>query len=232
MIAVRPGSARGHANHGWLDSYHSFSFGSYFDPENMGFRDLRVINEDHIEPSGGFPTHPHNDMEIITYVTEGSLEHKDSMGNGSVMTRGDIQRMSAGTGIAHSEFNHSSTEAVHLLQIWILTEKNGIEPSYEQKNYTTSMQPDTLQLIATRGGTESAVHVNQDLKLYRAELQSGKSIAIELDDNRHYWIQLVSGEMSLNDRPLSHGDGVAISKESALAMTADSNCEFLLFDLR
>jgi len=231
MINIRPSTARGHANHGWLDSYHSFSFGSYFDRNNMGFRGLRVINEDHIEPSGGFPTHPHNDMEIITYVTEGALEHKDSMGNGSVMRRGDIQRMSAGSGITHSEFNHSDTEPVHLLQIWVLTETNGIAPSYEQKSYVDSAQPNTLQLIAARGGDANAVHVNQDVKLFRSELEQGNSISVAADENRHYWLQVVDGELSINDRKLTAGDGAAVSNEKTLTIIADNHSEFLLFDL-
>lgn len=232
MINIRHSQDRGHANHGWLESQHTFSFAGYYDPANMGFRDLRVINEDRVAPASGFPTHPHRDMEIITYVIEGALEHKDSMGNGSVIRKGDIQRMSAGRGITHSEFNHSSSEPVHFLQIWVLTEKPGIEPSYEQKRFVDTAIANQLNLIAAKDAEGNAIHVNQDVEIYAAKLESGHDIEWLPDPQRHYWIQLIEGEIAVNGDRLSTGDGAAISRESKVLIEASKNSEFLLFNLK
>ena len=232
MIQLRKSDARGHANHGWLDSYHSFSFASYFDPAHMNFRDLRVINEDRIAPSGGFPTHPHRDMEIVTYIVEGELEHRDSTGGGSILGAGEIQRMSAGRGIAHSEFNPSREKPVHLLQIWIDTEQAGIEPGYEQKSYRPFENPNGLTLIATRGGNGDAVHINQDVNIYSGQLTSGTTTELELAPGRHAWIQLVSGTLSVNGESMDAGDGAGISEVTQLILESDSDARFLVFDLK
>jgi redox-sensitive bicupin YhaK (pirin superfamily) len=232
MINIRRSQDRGHANHGWLESQHTFSFASYYDPSHMGFRDLRVINEDRVAPASGFPTHPHQDMEIITYVIEGALEHKDSMGNGSVIRQGDIQRMSAGRGITHSEFNHSSSELVHFLQIWVLTEKPGIEPSYEQKRFVDTAITNQLNLIAAKAAEGNAIHVNQDVEIYAAKLESGHDIEWLPDQQRHSWIQLIEGEILVNGDRLSTGDGAAISRETKLAIEASKDSELLLFNLK
>lgn len=231
MIQTRNAGDRGHVNLGWLDSYHSFSFGSYFDPAHMGFRKLRVINEDRVVPGGGFPTHPHRDMEILTYVIDGALEHRDSMGNGSVIRRGDIQRMTAGTGVTHSEYNHSGSEPVHFLQIWIETEATGLEPDYEQANYLDHARRGRLQKIVSRGGGDGAVHVNQEVSLYRAEISAEDVIVWPADTGRHTWIQVVRGELRVNDEDLGAGDGVAISHGGDLRITTAHSAEFLLFDL-
>ena len=232
MITLRKSEERGHADHGWLKSYHTFSFASYFDPAHVQFRDLRVINEDWIEASSGFPTHPHNDMEIITYIVEGELEHKDSMGNGSIIRAGEIQRMSAGTGIAHSEYNHSDQVPVHLLQIWIHTEKQGIEPDYEQKNYTEFQRDNELTLIVSRGGRENSIHINQDVNIFTCSLERSQSLEYQPDPGRYTWIQLINGEMDIIDNRLCIGDGVAISAQDAVIVEAESDCSFLLFDLK
>ncbi|MGB5706029.1 MAG: pirin family protein [Arenicellales bacterium] len=232
MIKIRSGQERGHANLGWLDSHHTFSFGSYYDPANMGFHDLRVINEDRVMPSGGFPTHPHQDMEIITYVIEGALEHKDSMGNGSIIHKGDIQGMSAGTGVAHSEFNHSSVSPVHFLQIWILTEEKGIHPGYEQKRFIDHAIPNQLNLIAAKGGRANAIHINQDVEIYSAIFETSGNFDWQPDPARHTWIQLVNGELNVNGNILSSGDGAAISDESLVELKASKDSEFLLFNLK
>lgn len=231
MITLRPGNERGHANHGWLDTYHTFSFANYYDRRHMGFRDLRVINEDWVQPGQGFGTHSHRDMEIITYVLEGALEHKDSLGNGSVITPGEVQRMSAGTGIAHSEFNPSPTEPVHLLQIWILPNRQGVEPSYEQKTIPTEEKLGQLRLIAAPDGREGAVMIHQDVALYASILKPGDRVSHGLSPDRHAWLQVVQGSLALNGLPLAAGDGAATSGESSLEIHSEAGAEILLFDL-
>jgi hypothetical protein len=231
MITIRKAEARGHANYGWLDTYHTFSFANYYDPKHMGFQALRVINEDRVSPGAGFGTHGHRDMEIITYVLEGALEHKDSIGNGSVIQPGDIQRMSAGTGILHSEFNHSQTESVRLLQIWLLPEVRGIAPSYEQHNFGIAKTPGKLRLVAARDGRDGALTVHQDVDLYAAILQKGDRIAHLLNPNRHAWVQVARGSINLNGLPLTQGDGAAMSAETEVTLEATTDAEILLFDL-
>jgi len=230
MIQLRKSQDRGHAQHGWLDSYHTFSFAEYYEPAFMGFRDLRVINEDIIEAAQGFGKHPHHDMEIITYVVEGQLEHKDSMGTGSIIRPGEIQAMSAGTGVQHSEFNHSNTERLHLLQIWILPEKKGISPSYQQK--TIAKVDNQLILIASAHPTDQAITIHQDVNLYSAYLSPKHEIRHDLQKNRHGWLQLITGEIELNGNKLLAGDGAAISEESSLVIKGMSQAEFLFFDLK
>ena len=232
MITIRPASERGHADHGWLNTYHSFSFSDYYDPKNMGFRSLRVINEDYVAPGRGFGTHPHRDMEIITYVLEGALAHKDSMGNGSTMRPGDVQRMSAGTGVLHSEINASRSEPVHLLQIWILPSTDGIKPSYEQKTYSDAEKLNQLRLVAAPNGKDGAVDIHQDARVFAARLEKGKSLRHNLGSGRAAWIQAISGEIEVNGKILNAGDGAAVENESDLSLTGkDDLSEFLLFDL-
>ena len=231
MINIRRAKERGHANHGWLDTHFSFSFADYYDPRCMGFRDLRVINEDYIEADQGFPKHGHRDMEIITYVIDGELSHRDSMGNGETVRPNEVQRITAGTGVLHSEFS-SPTERTHLLQIWILPEKNRLEPSYEQKLFPPEEKQGKLKLVASRGGTDGSVHINQDVKLYASVLGEGQSVNYDIADGRHAWIQLISGALDVNGYTVEAGDGAAISEESRLKLTAHTdNTEFLLFDL-
>lgn len=231
MITLRPGNERGHANHGWLDSYHTFSFANYYDPQHMGFRDLRVINEDWIAPSAGFGAHSHQDMEIITYVLEGALEHKDSLGTGAVIKPGDAQRMSAGTGITHSEFNNSATDPVHLLQIWILPDTKGITPSYEQRNFPLDEKLGKLRLIAAKDGRDGAVKIHQDVDLYTSVLRKGDRIVHNLKPNRYAWLQVASGEIKVGDFALKAGDAISASKTEALDISTDTEAEILLFDL-
>lgn len=232
MLTVRPASDRGTAQFGWLDSRHSFSFGHYYDPQHLGFRSLRVINEDKIQPGGGFPTHGHRDMEIITYVIEGALAHKDSLGHGSTIRPGDVQRMSAGTGIFHSEFNASDRETVHLLQIWLLPNQQGVQPSYEQIHVGEAEKRGQLRLIASPDGGEGSVTIYQDASLYAGILDAGQSLQHELAPNRHAWIQVVRGALKTGDRLLTAGDGLAISDVSQVDLTADADeSELLLFDL-
>jgi quercetin 2,3-dioxygenase len=231
MIAIRKSAARGHANHGWLDSYHTFSFANYYDPNYMSFRSLRVINEDIINPGKGFGTHGHEDMEIITYVLEGALEHKDSLGTGAVIKPGEVQRMSAGTGIQHSEFNHSQTDPVHLLQIWILPDTNGLLPSYEQRDFPVAERHDNLRLVAARDARDGAVKIHQDVDLYAAILDKNSRVSHALDLNRHAWVQVARGAILLNGLPLDQGDGAAVSDESELVIEATADAEILLFDL-
>ncbi|NEO26721.1 MAG: pirin family protein [Kamptonema sp. SIO4C4] len=231
MINVRKSADRGHANHGWLDTYHTFSFASYYDPKNMGFRSLRVINEDWVKPGQGFGTHGHRDMEIITYVLEGALEHKDNIGNGSIIQPGEVQRMSAGTGILHSEFNQSQQDTVHLLQIWILPDTQGLQPSYEQKSFHVEKDPGKLHLVAAKDGQNGAVTVHQDMALYAGVLQKGDSTSYSLAAQRHAWIQVARGTVQVNGIPLNAGDGVAVSDESSLDLEAVEDAELLLFDL-
>ncbi len=231
MITIRKAEDRGHANHGWLNSYHTFSFANYYDPKHMGFRALRVINEDRVSPGAGFGTHGHSDMEIITYVLEGSLEHKDSIGTGSVIQPGEVQRMSAGKGIRHSEFNHSKTESVHFLQIWLLPDTKDLPPSYEQRNFSPAKNPGKLHLVAARNGREGAVTVHQDVDLYAAVLEPGDRVSHTLQPQRHGWIQVARGAITLNGLPLDKGDGAAISQETDVVIEATTDAEILLFDL-
>ncbi len=231
MITLRPGNERGHANHGWLDSYHTFSFANYYDPQHMGFRDLRVINEDWIAASGGFGAHSHRDMEIITYVLEGALEHKDSLGTGAIIKPGDAQRMSAGTGITHSEFNNSKTNPVHLLQIWILPDTKGITPSYEQRNFPLEEKLGKLRLIAAKDGRNGAVKIHQDVDLYTSVLRKSDRVAYNLKPNRYAWLQVASGEIEVNDLALNAGDAISASNTEALNISTDTEAEILLFDL-
>jgi redox-sensitive bicupin YhaK (pirin superfamily) len=231
MIQIRKSDERGHINHGWLDTYHTFSFNTYYDERFMGYRALRVINEDRVQPGKGFATHPHRDMEIITYVLEGALEHKDSMGNGSVIRPGDVQRMSAGSGVLHSEFNPSKDEPVHLLQIWILPDKLGIKPSYEQKKFDKAELNGSLRLIASPDGRDSSVTIHQDAKVYASALEYGKSINLPDAIERHLWIQVAVGEVSLGGHNLHAGDGVALERESGLTMIGVNDAEALIFDM-
>ncbi|MGH7410548.1 MAG: pirin family protein [Candidatus Methylomirabilis sp.] len=231
MIKVRPGHERGHANHGWLDTYHTFSFAEYHDPRFMGFRHLRVINEDRVEPGAGFDAHSHRDMEILTYVLEGALEHKDSMGNGSVIRPGEVQRMSAGTGISHSEYNYSKTEPVHLLQIWIVPEQRGLKPGYEQRSFPIQEERGTLHLIAARNGRGGAVTVHQDVDLFVALLDRGERVAHRLKSGRRAWVQVARGAVMINGMSLKTGDGAAVSDEDTVEISANEASEILLFDL-
>jgi redox-sensitive bicupin YhaK (pirin superfamily) len=231
MITVRKSEARGHANHGWLDSYHTFSFASYYDPNYMNFRALRVINEDVVSPGKGFGTHGHSDMEIITYVLEGALEHKDSLGTGAVIKPGEVQRMTAGTGIQHSEFNHSQTDPVHLLQIWLLPDTKGLSPSYEQRDFPLAERRGKLRLVAARDARDGAVKVHQDVDLYAAVLDKGSRVSHALQPNRHAWVQVARGSVSLNGLTLENGDAAAVSGETEVVIDVAEDAEFLLFDL-
>ncbi len=229
MIQLRRSGERGHANHGWLDTWHSFSFADYYDPRHMGFSVLRVINEDFIAPGKGFPTHPHRDMEIITWILEGALEHKDSLGTGSVIRPGEAQRMSAGTGIRHSEFNPSKTEPVHLLQIWLLPDKQGVTPSYEQTRFDDATLANRLCLIASPDGREGSVTIHQDTRVYATRLNATE-VTHTLVAGRRAWVQVARGEVMLNGQRLAAGDGVAVENETTLRL-AGQGTEFLLFDL-
>lgn len=231
MITRRPSQERGHAQHGWLDSYHTFSFADYHDPRHMGLRTLRVINEDRVRPGKGFGTHPHRDMEIISYVLEGALAHKDSLGTGSVIRPGEVQRMSAGTGVTHSEFNSSQTELVHFLQIWILPERTGLPPSYEQRAFPTAEKQGKLRLVASRDGRDGSVTIHHAVNLYATLLAPGEAVTHHLTSDHHAWIQVARGSIMLNDIALFAGDGAAVSEETRLAVTATDHAEVLLFDL-
>ena len=231
MITVRPSNERGHANHGWLNTYHTFSFASYFDPNFMGFRSLRVINEDWVGAGQGFGTHPHRDMEIITYVLEGALAHQDSMGNASAIRPGEVQRMSAGSGVTHSEFNHSPSEDVHLMQIWILPKEKGIQPSYEQKEFTAEEKRGKLRLVASPEGRDGAVTINQDAELYVTLLEAGETVTHALPPQRHAWVQVARGAVTVNGEALQQGDGAALSAEDTVEITGTEAAEVLLFDL-
>lgn len=231
MINIRRSEERGGGNHGWLNTRHTFSFDSYHDPRFMGFRSLRVINEDWVQAGEGFPMHPHRDMEIITYVLEGALEHKDSLGTGSVIRPGDGQRMSAGSGIRHSEANPSKTEPVHLLQIWITPERRGLEPSYEQKAFPPEEKRGKLRLIAAPDGKDGSVTIHQDAKLYVSLLEPGQEVKHELGKGRYAWLQVAKGAVELNGAPLNQGDGAAVSDEQNLTIKGAKDAEILLFDL-
>jgi quercetin 2,3-dioxygenase len=232
MITIRRSQERGGGDHGWLNTKHTFSFDTYYDPRHMHFRALRVINEDVVQPGAGFPTHPHRDMEIITYVLEGALEHKDSLGNGSIIRPGDGQRMSAGSGILHSEANASQTERVHLLQIWIMPESKGIKPGYEQKAFPEEEKRGKLKLIAAHGGENGAVTVHQDISLYVSLLDKQQTVEHALAPTRHAWLQVAKGAVELNGARLEQGDGAAISDEQRVSIAgAENGSEILLFDL-
>lgn len=231
MLRIRKAAERGHADHGWLDTRHTFSFADYYDPQQMGFRTLRVINEDRVQPGMGFPTHPHRDMEIISYVLEGALEHRDSMGNGSVIRPGEVQRMSAGTGITHSEFNHSRSEPVHFLQIWLLPLTPGVTPGYEQKKFPDAEKRRVLRLIASPDGRDGSVTIHQDACLYAATLARGEEVAHPLPAGRHAWVHVARGAVSVNDEILEQGDGAAISDMDQVVITGEGDAELLLFDL-
>ena len=231
MIQIRKAKDRGHADHGWLDTYHTFSFSTYHDRNHMGFRSLRVMNEDVVAPGQGFGTHPHRDMEIVTYVLSGALEHKDSMGNGEVLRPGEFQRMSAGTVITHSEFNPSADEPVHLYQIWLFPERKGIEPSYEQKRFPEADRHNRLRLVASRDAEDGSLLIHQDARIYLSTLDEGRSVRHVLDPGRHAWLQVLKGSVRLNGEPLETSDGAAVSGESELEITAREPAEILLFDL-
>lgn len=231
MITIRKAEERGHFDFGWLNTYHTFSFGDYYDPRNMGFRSLRVINEDFVHPGRGFPTHGHRDMEIITYVLEGGLAHKDSMGNGSIIRPGDVQRMSAGTGVRHSEANPSRDESVHLLQIWILPNEEGIEPGYEEKKFDDEEKRGRLRLVASPDGQDGSVSIHQDARLYVTLLDAEQQVAYEADAARHAWLQVARGAIEVNGQPLKQGDGAAVSQERELRIVGQEPSEVLLFDL-
>jgi quercetin 2,3-dioxygenase len=232
MITIRPAQNRGTANFGWLDSRHTFSFGNYYDPKHMGFADLRVINEDKVTPGQGFGTHGHRDMEIISYVLEGALEHKDSIGTGSVIRPGDVQRMSAGTGIQHSEYNASTTEPVHFLQIWILPEQKGIEPDYEQKTFSEEEKRGRLRLVGSRDGRDGSITIHQDVNLHTTVLQEGNEVSHTFANGRVAWVQVVRGAIQLNHQLLTTGDGAAITQESVIQLRGIANdAEVLLFDM-
>jgi len=232
MLAFRDRGARGKVEMGWLSSRHSFSFGHYHDPKHMGFRALRVINEDRVIPGAGFPTHGHSDMEIISYVLEGALEHKDSLGTGAVIRPGEIQRMSAGTGVTHSEFNASGTDPVHFLQIWILPERRGLEPSYEQKTLPPVAEGESrLDLIGSPEGGDGAVTIHQDVRLYRAVLAEGGALEVPLASGRHAWVQVARGTAEIDGGELREGDGLAVGDRTALSLSSATGAELLVFDL-
>ncbi|MDZ4657277.1 MAG: pirin family protein [Bythopirellula sp.] len=231
MITIRIAADRGHADHGWLKTHHTFSFGSYRDPAHVHFRALRVMNEDFVAPGQGFGTHPHENMEIVTYVLAGALEHKDSMGNGEVLRPGEFQRMSAGTGITHSEFNPSPTEPVHLYQIWLFPTEKGIEPSYEQKRFAEEERRNQLRLVASRDAAENSLLIHQDARIFLSTLDHDKQATHDLASNRHAWLQVLRGSVSLNGQQLQTGDGAAVSEENRLAITATQDAEIMLFDL-
>lgn len=231
MIRILKSDERGHANHGWLDTHFTFSFADYYDPKHMHFRTLRVMNDDRVAGGGGFPMHPHRDMEIVTYVLEGTLEHRDSMGNGSVIKPGDIQYMSAGTGVTHSEFNASKTEPVHLYQIWMFPEKQGLKPTYGQKNFGEAEKRGKLRLLVSPDGRDGSVKIRQDNDLYATVLIAGETVKHELKPERHAYVQVARGSVTLNGKKLEEGDGAAISGEKVVQLTGERDAEVLLFDL-
>lgn len=231
MLAYRPASERGVANMGWLQSRHSFSFGHYYDPNHMGFGPLRVINDDRVQAGAGFPKHGHQNMEIISYVLDGALEHKDTIGNSSIIRPGDVQRMSAGTGIQHSEYNASNSENVHFLQIWIIPEKNGLQPSYEQINFTEDQKEGKLKLVGSRGGRDGSVTIHQDVDLYASILHAGDAVQHTPKADRLTWIHVAAGQGRINGLAVEEGDGMAFNKPEAITVEADEKTEFLLFDM-
>jgi quercetin 2,3-dioxygenase len=231
MLTIRRAKERGHFNHGWLNTYHTFSFDQYHDPRYMGFRNLRVINEDFVAPGFGFPTHGHRDMEIITYILEGVLKHEDSMGNGSEIRPGDVQRMTAGTGVRHSEQNASKEQLVHLLQIWILPNEKDLTPGYEQKAFSIDERRDKFRLIASEDGREGSVKVHQDVSVYAAVLDENSTVEHQLSETRYGWLQVAKGSLTVNEERVDQGDGVVIVGEKLLSATALEPSEVLLFDL-
>lgn len=231
MIVLRNSNERGHFNHGWLDTWHSFSFADYYDPDHMGFASLRVINQDRVAPGRGFAPHSHRDMEIITYILEGALEHKDSLGNGSVIRPGDVQRMSAGTGVTHSEYNPSKTDPVHLLQIWIVPDKTGVAPSYEQKHYTEQERQARLCLIASPDGRDNSVTIHQNARVYAVLLGANDTLNHALAPGRLAYIHVARGAVSVNGHPLAAGDGAKLTAEPEVRLTEARHAEVLLFDL-
>ena len=231
MLTIRRSGERGHFNHGWLNTYHTFSFDQYYDPRYMGFRSLRVINEDFVAPGRGFPTHGHRDMEIITYILEGALKHEDSMGNGSVIRPGDVQRMTAGTGVRHSEKNASDGDRVHLLQIWILPNAENLAPGYEQKAFSEEERRGQMRLIASGDARDDSVHLNQDVSLFASILDEGQEVEREMDSKRYGWIQVARGSITVNGEKAEQGDGVVVVGESSLKIKAQEPAEILLFDL-
>ena len=231
MIQVRKAAERGHADHGWLNTYYTFSFADYYDPRQMGFRALRVMNEDRVQPGQGFGMHGHRDMEIVTYVLSGSLQHKDSMGNGSAIRAGELQRMTAGTGVRHSEFNDSSAEPVHLYQIWLLPERNGLKPEYEQRQFSEADKQGRFRLVASPEGKDGSLTIHQDARLYLANVEEGTALNHALQSGRHAWLQVLRGRVTLNGQTLSAGDGAAISEERGLEVAGQQDSELMLFDL-
>jgi quercetin 2,3-dioxygenase len=231
MIQIRKSGDRGHADHGWLDTRFTFSFADYYDPKHVQFRTLRVMNDDRVAGGGGFPMHPHRDMEIVTYVLQGALQHRDSMGNGSVIRPGDVQYMSAGTGVVHSEFNASETEPVHLYQIWMFPDKQGHKPAYDQKNFDEAEKRGKLRLLASPDGKNGSVKIRQDNSLYATVLTAGESVKHELQPERHAYVQVARGSVTLNGRELKEGDGAAVSAEKTLELACVDEAEVLLFDL-
>jgi redox-sensitive bicupin YhaK (pirin superfamily) len=231
MITIRKAEERGHFDFGWLNTYHTFSFGDYYDPNHTHFRSLRVINEDVVQPAHGFPTHGHRDMEIVTYILEGALEHRDSMGTGSIIRRGDAQRMSAGTGVMHSESNPSPDAPVHLLQIWIFPNEQGLQPEYEEKKFSDDEKRNKLRLIVSPDGEDGAVRIHQDAKIYASLLDENQEVVHTLANGRSAWLQVAAGSVTLNEVELKQGDGAAVSEESTLRIIARESAEILLFDL-
>lgn len=232
MITIRKAEERGHFDFGWLNTYHTFSFGDYYDPRQTRFRTLRVINEDFVRPGHGFPTHGHRDMEIVTYILQGALEHRDSMGSGSIIRRGDAQRMSAGTGVTHSEANPSQDEPVHLLQIWIFPSEQDMQPEYEEKRFSDDEKHNRLRLIVSPDGTDGSVKIHQDARIYASLLDDRQEVVHSLENGRSAWLQVAAGSVHLNDVALKQGDGAAASQESTLRITAQEPAEILLFDLK
>ena len=241
MLTARLSQDRGHAHHGWLNSYHSFSFADYYDPRHMGFRVLRVLNEDRIDGGTGFPPHPHRDMEIISYVIDGAIEHKDSMNNSTVIRPGEVQIMSAGTGVTHSEFNHFSDKKTHFLQIWILTEKNGVAPSYDQKSFSEAFARGGLTLVGSHNGREGSVQIRQDVEMFAGHLKPGADASLKLKPQRHAWVQVIKGSVLVatnesgggdaQSLKLGPGDALSASNESELTFKSSSESEFIVFDL-
>jgi len=231
MMTIRRADDRGHANHGWLDSHHTFSFADYYDPAQMGFRALRVINDDRVDGGQGFGAHPHRDMEIISYVLDGALTHKDSTGTGETIRPGDVQRMSAGSGVVHSEFNASKTDEVHFLQIWLMPDKRGIKPSYEQKNFDDAAKRGQLRLVASPDGHDGSLTIHTDASVYAGLFTAGETASLPIAKDRHVWVQVARGKVRVNGNDLAEGDGLALSKEAALAVEGVDSAEILVFDL-
>ena len=231
MIDIIQSDTRGSADHGWLRAKHTFSFAEYFDPERIEYGTLRVINEDRIAPGKGFGTHPHRDMEIVTYVIHGAIEHKDSMGNGTIITAGEVQRMTAGTGVMHSEFNHSHEDELHLLQIWIYPERKGLEPGYEQTRFAREDKLNRLRLIGSRDGREGSITIHQDVDLYASVLEAGNGLSLDVRPGRKVFVQVVDGDISVNGEALASGDGARLDGETGVSIAASSEAEFLLFDM-